>query len=81
MTKFSPFVARKNILSFYRIDLTKDGVVTQADFELGGKRQATFLGIEPDSERFNEIVQGWVGIWETYYKPADRDGVGAVELF
>jgi Ca2+-binding EF-hand superfamily protein len=76
----SPFVHRKLALGFYRLDLTKDGLISQDDFASLGQQVAEQLPTLQGSAQIDQIVQGFIGLWDAYYKPADQDGDNAVSF-
>lgn len=76
----SPFQQRKLILSYYRWDTVKDGLVRASDFENFGQRVAANLGVDPSSEQYENILNGARGIWNAYWKSLDSDADGSVTL-
>jgi Ca2+-binding EF-hand superfamily protein len=76
----SPFVHRKMALAFYRLDVSKDGLVSQADLASLGQRVAERLGLPQDSAQAAEIGQAFLSVWEAYGAPADTDGDKAVSF-
>lgn len=76
----SEFQKRKMALAFYKFDSSKDGVVEQSDFELYGKKVAEYMGLKAGSAAYQETVKRASGIWDAYFKAADRNGNGQVTL-
>jgi Ca2+-binding EF-hand superfamily protein len=75
-----PFLQRKLALAFYAFDLTKDGLISQDDFEMFAKITAKDLGHEEGSDAYNKLRAIWIKCWEAFGKPADIDGSGDVTL-
>jgi hypothetical protein len=76
----SPFVHRKLALGFYRLDLTKDGLLSQDDFESLGQHVAEQLQLAQGSAPAAQIGRAFMNLWEAYYQPADTDGDHAVSF-
>jgi Ca2+-binding EF-hand superfamily protein len=76
----SPFLRRKIALGFYRLDLSKDGLVMLEDFEIYGRQVAEQLKLRPGSAEYEKTVRSFAGLWNAFGKAADTDGDGKISL-
>jgi Ca2+-binding EF-hand superfamily protein len=76
----SPFVHRKMALAFYRLDVSRDGLVSQADLASLGQRVVEQLGLPQDAAQAAKIGRAFIGVWDAYGAPADKDGDKAVSF-
>jgi Ca2+-binding EF-hand superfamily protein len=76
----SPFVRRKMALGFYRLDPSKDGLVSQDDLATLGHQVAAQLQIAPGAAQADKIVQAFVHLWQAYGRAADKDGDNAISF-
>jgi len=76
----SEFMNNKLTNYFHLRDLDQDGFVAQEDWEGSARNLAEIRGWQPDSEEYADIVAKHVGIWTTFWKPADLDNDGKVAL-
>jgi EF-hand domain pair len=76
----SPFVQRKMALGFYRLDVSKDGLVSQEDLASLGQQVVEQLHVAQGSPHSDRIVHAFISLWHAYGKPADKDGDNAISL-
>jgi len=76
----SEFMKNKLTTYFHLRDLDQDGFVGQEDWEGSARNLAEIRGWGPGSKEYADIVARHVGIWTTFWKPADLDNDGKVAL-
>jgi Ca2+-binding EF-hand superfamily protein len=76
----SPFVRRKMALGFYRLDASKDGLVSQEDLASLGQQVVEQLQIAQGSAQSAQIVQAFSNLWHAYGKAADKDGDNTISF-
>ena len=70
----SEFQKRKLALSFYKYDLSKDGIVEAKDLELLAHKVADLLKLKQGDAAREKIVSAYKALWDTFFKPGDTDG-------
>jgi Ca2+-binding EF-hand superfamily protein len=76
----SPFARRKMALGFYRLDPSKDGLVSQDDLASLGQQVVAQLQIAPGSAQADRVIQAFVNLWNAYGRSADKDGDNAISF-
>jgi juvenile hormone diol kinase len=70
----SEFQKRKLALSFYKYDLSKDGIVEAKDLELLAHKVADLLKLKQGDAAREKIVSAYKALWDNAFKPGDTDG-------
>jgi hypothetical protein len=71
----SPFVRRKMALGFYRLDLGKDGLVSQEDLANLGQQVVERLHTARGSAEAAKIAEAFSRVWQAYGKPGDKTAI------
>jgi hypothetical protein len=76
----SPFVRRKMALGFYRLDLGKDGLVSQDDLTDLAQHVSERLHIGSGSAEAATISAAFNKVWQAYGQPAAETGNNAISF-
>ncbi len=67
-------------MHFHIRDTDKDGFVTKDDYRKFSDNIAALLDWGPDNQKLAQINAIHEGVWEFFWKPADRDHDGRISL-
>jgi Ca2+-binding EF-hand superfamily protein len=76
----TPFRQEKITREFHLLDVDRDGVISQRDFDAAADRLVASMGLDPEDEAAQAIHRERRQIWEELCVAADFDQSGAVDL-